>query len=61
MATGSSPVKIPRKSANEHIWRQVRSIKTDILKGGNSFGLLGWRCILELILIPLLPPVSQKV
>lgn len=61
MATGPFTFKISHKAANECIWRQVRRTMTVILKGGNSFGLLCWSCILELILIPLLPPVSQKV
>lgn len=52
MAIGPSPFKILCKAANEHIWRQVRSIKSVTLKDGDSFGLLCWSCILELILIP---------
>lgn len=61
VTTGPSPFKILCKTANERIWRQVRSIKTVILEDRNNFDLLCWACILELLLIPLLLPFSQKV
>lgn len=60
MATEPSPLNMLCKSADECIWRQVRSVKSVILEGGNTVVLLCWGCIPGLLLVPLAPLLSGK-